>query len=598
MTLTNKGLVLQGKAQAGAQLNYTRVAVGDGSLSGQSVPALNGLISLKKNLPIARLRPQPPNKAVIGATLSNADITTGFYFREIGVFAQDPDVGEILYAYANAGVTADYIAAGGGSDIIEKAIDCVVIVGIAANITASIDNSLVFALQSDLDNIAATDSVTPSKTGTLTALLSSLFTLIKGITGKPNVLTAPAISLEATKAHVDDTTRHIAAAERAVWNDRSGYAVTTGTAAALAASVTPAPAALSAGLRVGIKTHVATTGAVTLNLNSLGAKPIKKPNGNNPLLALGGVYTVVYDGSVFILQGEGGEYGTAVAADVLEGTTIGTESGVVPGTLPNLADQDVGGYISTAGSGYLGVVANSDENGVVGKITDSTTIICNDASLIPANFLAGKTVLGMAGIATSEPTVGAAAGDIVASKAATVNGNRIVGTLADKDMGAVAEPAVNAVFSSVLYVRIPKGAYRTVTGSGYPEVKLTTAQLLAAENNFNAAVLKAGITAFGVTGVYAGQQMVSGSGSGNLSGLMTVTNLPFTPKMIILDCDDSKVVRATYVAGGSTYGNGYYQIASQGTSKALLTAWTITANGFSLKTDTRANNPFTYYAWG
>ena len=89
MTLTNKGLALQGKAQAGTQLNYTRIAIGDGSLSGQSVPALNALISLKKSLPIARLQMQPPNKVIIGTTLSNADITTGFYFREVGVFAQD-----------------------------------------------------------------------------------------------------------------------------------------------------------------------------------------------------------------------------------------------------------------------------------------------------------------------------------------------------------------------------------------------------------------------------------------------------------------------------------------------------------------------------
>ncbi|OKP97772.1 phage tail protein [Paenibacillus sp. P46E] len=267
MSLTNKGLVLQGKAQAGTQLNYTRIAVGDGSLSGQSVPALNGLISLKKNLPISRLRPQPPNKAVIGATLSNADITTGFFFREIGVFAQDPDVGEILYAYANAGVTADYIAAGGGSDIIEKAIDCVVIVGTAANITAMIDNSLVFALKSELDAVAAVkvdkisgkglstndftnaeknkladitagaggpgsanDTVIGNRTadpatttayglvGTLTQWLSWIAKYFQTITGTTNPFDAPAITLAATRIHVNDNTRHISSAERTTWN--------------------------------------------------------------------------------------------------------------------------------------------------------------------------------------------------------------------------------------------------------------------------------------------------------------------------------------------------------------------------------------------
>ncbi|WP_238649770.1 phage tail protein [Paenibacillus piscarius] len=266
MTLTNKGLVLQGKAQAGAQLNYTRVAVGDGSLSGQSIPALNGLISPKKSLPITRINIIPPNKVTVGTVLRNADVTAGFFWREVGVFAQDPDAGEILYAYANAGATADYIPPGGGSDIIEKAFDCIVVVGTAANITAVIDESLVFAKKSELDaldaakvdkvsgkGLSANDYTTPEKTklaniaagaggantatdtvigtrtisdstapsgesGTLTTLLSWLANMIKSITGKSSWRTAPATTLEAAKTHADDTTRHITAAERTAWN--------------------------------------------------------------------------------------------------------------------------------------------------------------------------------------------------------------------------------------------------------------------------------------------------------------------------------------------------------------------------------------------
>jgi hypothetical protein len=55
-----------------------------------------------------------------------------------------------------------------------------------------------------LGNRTATDSVTPSLNGSLTALLSSIFTLIKGITGKSNALTAPAITLEAAKSSIDE----------------------------------------------------------------------------------------------------------------------------------------------------------------------------------------------------------------------------------------------------------------------------------------------------------------------------------------------------------------------------------------------------------
>lgn len=65
-----------------------------------------------------------------------------------------------------------------------------------------------------IGNRTATDGVTVSFTGTITALFSSLFTLIKGITGKSSALTAPAITLEATRTHVDNTSLHTTAAEK------------------------------------------------------------------------------------------------------------------------------------------------------------------------------------------------------------------------------------------------------------------------------------------------------------------------------------------------------------------------------------------------
>lgn len=153
--LTNKGRQLQAKAQAGVQLVYTKMAVGSGSLSGQSIEAMTALITPVKNLVIERIR-RPPGttRALIGATLTNQDITTGFFLREVGIFAMDPDEGEILYMYSNAGSTADYITPK-GDGVIEKAVNMNVIVGTAANITAGIDESLVYATKKELDEAIA-----------------------------------------------------------------------------------------------------------------------------------------------------------------------------------------------------------------------------------------------------------------------------------------------------------------------------------------------------------------------------------------------------------------------------------------------------------
>lgn len=123
-------------------------------------------------------------------------------------------------------------------------------------------------------------------------------------------------------AHKDDGIAH------------NRYGTATGTNA-LVATLTPAPSKLVAGFTLRFKNTTANTGTVILNVNGLGAKPIVK-NGGVALsagdLKASGVYTVCYDGTNFILQGEGGEYGTATAPDVKRGKTIGTENGIVSGT--------------------------------------------------------------------------------------------------------------------------------------------------------------------------------------------------------------------------------------------------------------------------
>lgn len=144
ITLTNKGRNLQAKAQTGVELQFTRFVIGDGQLSGQNIIDLNALINPKQSLGIAKLKTMPGGKAVVGTVISNKDLTTGFYFREIGVFAQDPDEGEILYCYGNCGPTAEYIPAGNGPDIIEKTLDIITLIGNATNVSATIDESLVW----------------------------------------------------------------------------------------------------------------------------------------------------------------------------------------------------------------------------------------------------------------------------------------------------------------------------------------------------------------------------------------------------------------------------------------------------------------------
>ena len=148
---TNKGKTLQAKAQSGAQLVFTRIAMGDGSLTGQSIRDLNNLINHKKNIPITRIHHYVDGTAKVGGELTNQDMTQGFYWREIGLFATDPDVGEVLYCYGNAAELAEYIPPGDGSQIIERVAEIVAIIGNAANVSAIINSSLIYLTMEDFE---------------------------------------------------------------------------------------------------------------------------------------------------------------------------------------------------------------------------------------------------------------------------------------------------------------------------------------------------------------------------------------------------------------------------------------------------------------
>lgn len=101
-------------------------------------------------------------------------------------------------------------------------------------------------------------------------------------------------------------------------------------------SLSPAPSAYVDGMALAFKNVTQNTGAVTINVNGLGAKSILKSNGSalaSGNLKANSVYTIRYNGSNFILQGEGGEYGNVTPDKVLAGTTFGTEDGVKAGAL-------------------------------------------------------------------------------------------------------------------------------------------------------------------------------------------------------------------------------------------------------------------------
>lgn len=150
---TDEGKALQAKAQAGTALKFTKMQLGDGELGSQAIAAMTKLINPLITLDISSIK-AGNNYAAIKSNFSNSGLSTGFYWREIGVFAADPEKpndrnSDILYCYANAGSLAEYIPAA-GSEIIEKVISVPCIIGDAENVSASV-KSEIYVSKEDLN---------------------------------------------------------------------------------------------------------------------------------------------------------------------------------------------------------------------------------------------------------------------------------------------------------------------------------------------------------------------------------------------------------------------------------------------------------------
>jgi hypothetical protein len=143
-----------------------------------------------------------------------------------------------------------------------------------------------------------------------------------------NVVNANLDKIDTEMKRIEDAIQPISPTDSVKWIGTVG-----GTVNALTATHVEITS-YSDGLGVSFAANANSTVATTLDINGLGAIPIKKANGMAVTnLKVGGVYTLRYRGSAFILQGEGGEYGNAVANDVRKGKTIGTENGLLTGTL-------------------------------------------------------------------------------------------------------------------------------------------------------------------------------------------------------------------------------------------------------------------------
>ena len=161
--ITEAGRNLIAKGLTGDTITFTKMQLGDGTTSNDG-RTMTALVSTKADLPIIGLSNTGTGIAELRFLINNKDITTGFYIKEVGVFAKGSDGVEVLYAY-NVSPNPDFIPPFSANNIIEIEYVDSIIVDQVANITASIDPSITYMTQAQISStyVKKTDIATQTE---------------------------------------------------------------------------------------------------------------------------------------------------------------------------------------------------------------------------------------------------------------------------------------------------------------------------------------------------------------------------------------------------------------------------------------------------
>lgn len=147
--LTKKGQALLAKTPSGVQIPVTRWQMGTGVLPPElAVEDMTALVSPLQYVPISSCT-NTGNKATVLGQFINTGMSQ-FTWEELGLWATDPDEGEILYAVGEARGNGETIEAG-TVKLREFVFGMELSFDNAANVTTVIDTSLIFATKAELD---------------------------------------------------------------------------------------------------------------------------------------------------------------------------------------------------------------------------------------------------------------------------------------------------------------------------------------------------------------------------------------------------------------------------------------------------------------
>lgn len=191
LIITNKGQALMAKLIAGtANVTFTKVAASSTTYSDSQIPGLTGLSNIKQQVAVSKVTKINSVAVQVDAAMENSALTTGYYMNSLGLYAKDPDEGEILYAVAGANVGA-YMPPYNGITVSGAYLKLVTTVSNASNVSMTVDPAAVAtvgdinALQAEITDIQSFIGYTDADIyGVEVDFKNRKFTRLAGAVGK------------------------------------------------------------------------------------------------------------------------------------------------------------------------------------------------------------------------------------------------------------------------------------------------------------------------------------------------------------------------------------------------------------------------------
>lgn len=154
LIITDRGQALMAKMLAGTgNVQFTKISVSDTTYTDGQLPGLTALSSIKQSTLISKVL-RTNNVAVqVEGAVTNSEVVSGYYMRTIGLYAIDPDLGEILYAVTIAS-QAGYMPPYNGITVSGAYFKLVTTVSNASNVSLNVDPAAVATIGdiADLQN--------------------------------------------------------------------------------------------------------------------------------------------------------------------------------------------------------------------------------------------------------------------------------------------------------------------------------------------------------------------------------------------------------------------------------------------------------------